>query len=235
MKTLSRPTNLSAQVYQAVADEIVSGRLEAGMHLRQEELAARLGVSRQPVQQAMVMLSLDGLVIKSDKRGLYVAPLDAELMQKHYDIRCALDGLAAKQAAQKLSFDSSLVSSVKKLGDDILAKGRTAISKGDIVAQITLDEAFHHLIYEASDNPLLATSARIHWQYLRRAMGEVLRYVEAPQNIWQQHESILSAIVAGDAATAEKLALDHANNASMRLFEAYKGTDLPNEQVVGKR
>ena len=77
MKTLSRPTNLSAQVYQAVADEIVSGRLEAGMHLRQEELAARLGVSRQPVQQAMVMLSLDGLVIKSDKRGLYVAPLDA--------------------------------------------------------------------------------------------------------------------------------------------------------------
>jgi len=235
MKTLSRPTNLSAQVYQAVADEIVSGRLEAGMHLRQEELAARLGVSRQPVQQAMVMLSLDGLVIKSDKRGLYVAPLDAELMQKHYDIRCALDGLAAKQAAQKLSFDSFLVSSVKKLGDEILAKGRTAISKGDIVAQITLDEAFHHLIYEAADNPLLATSARIHWQYLRRAMGEVLRYVEAPQNIWQQHASILSAIVAGDAATAEKLALDHANNASMRLFEAYNGTDLPNGQVVGKR
>ena len=114
MKTLSRPTNLSAQVYQAVADEIVSGRLEAGMHLRQEELAARLGVSRQPVQQAMVMLSLDGLVIKSDKRGLYVAPLDAELMQKHYDIRCALDGLAARQAAQKLSVDTFLVSSEQK-------------------------------------------------------------------------------------------------------------------------
>ena len=236
MKTLSRPTNLSAQVYQAVADEIVSGRLEAGMHLRQEELAARLGVSRQPVQQAMVMLSLDGLVIKSDKRGLYVAPLDAELMQKHYDIRCALDGLAARQAAQKLSFDTFLVSSVQKSWAMIFwQKAEQPFPKADIVAQITLDEAFHHLIYEAADNPLFATSARIHWQYLRRAMGEVLRHVESPQNIWQQHEAILAAVVAGNSATAEKLALDHANSASKRLFEAYKDTVVSNEKVVGKR
>lgn len=56
MKRLSRQANLSALVYQALADEIVSGRLRAGVHLRQEELAARLGVSRQPVQQAMVMV-----------------------------------------------------------------------------------------------------------------------------------------------------------------------------------
>jgi DNA-binding GntR family transcriptional regulator len=235
MKPLNRPASLSAQVYKAVADEIVSGSLEAGMHLRQEEVAARLGVSRQPVQQAMVMLSLDGLVTKRDKRGLYVAPFDPELMQKHYDIRSALDGLAARQAAQKLSVDTFLVSRTEKLGDDILAKGRAAISQSNIVAQITFDEAFHHLIYDVADNPLFATSARIHWQYLRRAMGEVLRHVESPQNIWQQHEAILAAVVAGNSATAEKLALDHANSASKRLFEAYKDIGLPNEKVVGKR
>jgi len=146
MKPLARPATLTAQVYQAVADEIVSGRLESGMHLRQEEVAARLGVSRQPVQQAMVMLSLDGLVTKSDKRGLYVAPLDPVLIQKHYDIRSALDGLAARQAAEKLRIDTFLVSRTEKLGEDILAKGRAAISQNNIVAQITLDEAFHHLI-----------------------------------------------------------------------------------------
>jgi DNA-binding GntR family transcriptional regulator len=235
MKPLARPATLTAQVYQAVADEIVSGRLESGMHLRQEEVAARLGVSRQPVQQALVMLSLDGLVTKSDKRGLYVAPLDPTLMQKHYDIRSALDGLAARQAAEKLSVDTFLVSRTEKLGEDILAKGRAAISQNNIVAQITLDEAFHHLIYDVADNPLFATSARIHWQYLRRAMGEVLRHVVSPQNIWQQHEAILAAVVAGNSTTAEKLALDHANSASQRLFEAYKDTVMPNEKVVGKR
>jgi DNA-binding FadR family transcriptional regulator len=66
-------------------------------------------------------------------------------------------------------------------------------------------------------------------------MGEVLRHVESPQNIWQQHEAILAAVVAGNSATAEKLALDHANSASKRLFEAYKDTVVSNEKVVGKR
>ena len=53
---------LGEQVYQAIVDEICDGTLEAGAHLVQEQLAARFGVSRQPVQQAMALLKADGLV-----------------------------------------------------------------------------------------------------------------------------------------------------------------------------
>lgn len=78
MKPITSTPSRAEQVYFAIRDSICDGALEAGTHLVQEDLAARLGVSRQPVQQAMALLKNDGLVLEQGARGLYVAPLDAE-------------------------------------------------------------------------------------------------------------------------------------------------------------
>jgi DNA-binding GntR family transcriptional regulator len=201
MKILKAQPSLSDQVYDAIVDEICDGTLPAGSHLVQEQLAKRLRVSRQPVQQAMALLKADGMVEEVGRRGLWVTPLDADLMRRHYDIRAALDGLAARMAATRVAAARS--------ASDILERGEQAVADGDVAGQVRHDMALHTLIYEMSGNPLLALTAEPHWRFLRRAMGEVLRRATLPREIWRQHAEIVDAIAGGDADRAETLMVDH--------------------------
>jgi DNA-binding GntR family transcriptional regulator len=212
----SSPT-LTDQVYNAIVDEICDGRLEAGTHLVQERLAARYGISRQPIQQAMARLKADGMVEELGRRGLFVAPLDTAHMRDHYGIRAALDGWAAKMAASRIAQDSRVSAQFEQDGQDLLEAGRTAVASGGIAGQVQLDYNFHALIYRASGNEMIATTCEPHWRFLRRAMGAVLRKVASPDEIWRQHRAIFEAILAGDVDAAERLAVEHDQNAGNRL------------------
>lgn len=96
MKPIALAPSLTEQAYQVVVDEICNGSLPSGSHLVQEQLAKRLGVSRQPIQQVMGLLKADGLVEDAPGRGMLVAPLNAEMITSRYQIRSAMDGLAAQ-------------------------------------------------------------------------------------------------------------------------------------------
>jgi DNA-binding GntR family transcriptional regulator len=209
MKLLKAQPSLSDQVYDAIVDEICDGTLPAGSHLVQEQLAKRLRVSRQPVQQAMALLKADGMVEEVGRRGLWVTPLDADLMRRHYDIRAALDGLAARMAATRVAAAQELGGRFARSAGDILERGEQAVADGDVAGQVRHDMALHTLIYEMSGNPLLALTAEPHWRFLRRAMGEVLRRATLPREIWRQHAEIVDAIAGGDADRAETLMVDH--------------------------
>ena len=108
MRPLKPQPSLTDQVYQRLVDEMCEGRLGPGEHLVQEQLAAQLGVSRQPVQQALALLRSEGLVLELGKRGLFVSPLEPEAVQHRYEIRASLDGLAARLAALRVRADRSL-------------------------------------------------------------------------------------------------------------------------------
>jgi DNA-binding GntR family transcriptional regulator len=217
MKPLTARPGLTEQVYQSLLDEICEGRLVAGTHLVQEDLAADLGVSRQPVQQALAMLKNDGLVHEQGKRGLSVAPLDAASMRHHYEIRAALDGLAARRAAERAALSRDVRTEIEREGAAILSEGRRAIARDSIADMIRADTAFHDFIYRASGNPLLAPTAALHWRQLRRVMGEVLRHAEPPEMIWRQHADILAAITRGEPERAEVAAIVHVRTAAERL------------------
>jgi DNA-binding GntR family transcriptional regulator len=208
---------LAEQVYRAILDEICDGSLPAGTHLVQEQLARRLGVSRQPVQQAMALLKADGVVRESGRRGMRVAALDVDEMRHRYDIRGALDELAARDAARRAGCDRRLAKSLDRRGREILEAGRAAMSAGSIAGQIDRDEAFHELLYKASGNPLLADTAEPHWRFLRRVMGAVLSHAEPAPEIWRQHAEILDAVVSGDAPAASRLAREHVHIATTTL------------------
>ena len=89
----THPT-LVEQVVNAIVSEIVDGELPANARLIQDELAKAYGVSRQPVQQALLLLRDRGLVREAPGRGLIVSPLDVGFVRNLYDIRAMLDGLA---------------------------------------------------------------------------------------------------------------------------------------------
>ncbi len=220
MKLVKPNPNLAEQVYDLIVDEICRGALPAGAHLVQEQLAERLGVSRQPVQQAMARLKADGVVEEIGRRGLSVAPLDPGLMLHHYDIRAALDGLAARLAAARLQGGAEPAAAFRRRADAILAAGARAVAAGDTAEQVRQDQALHGLVYEASANPLLSHAAEPHWRFLRRAMGEVLRRAKLPAEIWRQHAEIIEAVAAGRADLAERLMIEHDLDAAKTLHAA---------------
>lgn len=199
--------DLVDQVYRALLDAISSGSLAPGERITQEDLARRLAVSRQPVLQALRLLKKDGFVLDAPGRGVLVAPLDAEWMRKVYQVRGALDVLAARLAAgQRFRIDPKL-----------MERGRRAARGRNVEAMIDADMAFHEAIYEASGNPLIGQSAGQHWRHLRRAMGAVLQAEPQRESLWDEHQDIADAIAAGNEQRAAQLSEEHVAQASEAL------------------
>jgi DNA-binding GntR family transcriptional regulator len=207
LERIDAPPDLSERVYRQLLGAICEGRLPPGARLRQEELAASLDVSRQPVHHALRLLKKDGLAIDAGRRGLLVAPLEARHVEQLYQVRGVLDGLAAKQAAR----------AGRRVDSALIAAGRRAFAGRDVGAMIAADMRFHEAIYAASGNPLIAESAGRHWHHIARAMGAFLRRSGPRAPVWDEHEAILAAIDRGDAEGAEALARGHCEAAGSSL------------------
>lgn len=209
--------SLVEQAYDAIVGEIADGTLAPNTHLVQEVLAERYGVSRQPIQQALLLLRNDGIVQDAGRRGLIVAPLDMQMMRDRYQVRATLDALAARLAGRRCAASAEIAAHTRRQGERILEAGFQAVTAGAIKAMIAHDVAFHAFVYDTSGNPMIRPSAEIHWRFLRRVMGEVLRKSEPPISIWQQHREILDAIIAGAPEDAEARILSHIESAAGRL------------------
>ncbi|MBX9613556.1 MAG: GntR family transcriptional regulator [Burkholderiales bacterium] len=208
---LESAPDLVDQVYRTLLDAISDGSLAPGQRITQEDIAEQLAVSRQPVLQALRLLKKDGFVLDAPGRGVQVAPLDAAWIGKVYEVRGALDALAVRLAAKlRYRLDPRLIEQGRKVV-------RQAASKPNIRALIDADMAFHNAIYAASQNPLIAQSAQLHWQHLRRVMGAVLQSSLQRETVWDEHQAIADAIAAGDAARAVELIEHHSQQASTNL------------------
>lgn len=206
---LSATPDLVERVYRALLDAISDGSLAPGARITQEAIAAQLAVSRQPVLQALRQLRRDGFVHEARGRGVQVAPLDVQWMRRVYEVRGALDALAARlAAARRVVLDAGLVE-----------RGRKAARGRNIQAMIDADLAFHQAIYDASDNPLIGQAATEHWRHLRRVMGAVLQSSSQRTAVWDEHAAIAKAIAAGQAERAAALIETHSQQASRDLAD----------------
>lgn len=207
IRRIETAPDLTEQVRQRLLDAICAGELPPGARVTQEELAASLAVSRQPVLQALRLLKKDGFLTDAGRRGLMIAPLDARTIAQVYEVRGVLDGLAARQAAiGRVHIDRA-----------VLASGRAAAAGGLLGPMIDADMHFHRLLYGASGNPFIEQTADLHWHHIRRAMGAVLQSEGLRASVWDEHEAILDAIDAGEADRAERLARQHGEAAGHNL------------------
>jgi len=211
---LETAPDLVDQVYRALLDAISAGALAPGQRVTQEELAERLAVSRQPVMQALRLLKRDGFVQDAPlagnagrSRGLQVTPLDPAWIAQVYEVRGALDTLAARLAAERRAH----------IDPALIEQGRQAVDAGDIKAMIDADLAFHRALYQASANPLIEQSALLHWHHIRRAMGEALQHDGLRDPVWDEHAAIAQAVAQGDADRAEALMREHSHQARLYL------------------
>src|SRR6266568_5994061 len=130
LEGLAPRATLIERAYQAILDAICEGHLAPGERLNQDELAARLQISRQPVGQALMILKTQGFVRDNGRRGLIVAPLEREFFRSIYQLRGALDAMAAGLAAER--------GSPADMGEgrNLVAQGRKAVASGSMEALI---------------------------------------------------------------------------------------------------
>jgi DNA-binding GntR family transcriptional regulator len=222
MDRLALHLPLADRVYSAILDAICDGELAPGQRITQDELAARLDVSRQPVLQALRLLKTQGFVRDSQRRGVVVATLDPAFIAHLCELRSALDGMACHAAARRGQADAKL------WGPKLIAEGRAAVRSGSVPDMIAADMRFHLFLHELSGNPLIAETAALHWQHIRRVMGGSLRrrYLEW-RGIWDEHAAILDAVMRGDADAAERAARRHAEAAAVHLIHSIEAESVP--------
>lgn len=179
-----------------LADEIVSGALEPGTPLDEQELAARFGVSRTPVREAIRQLSASGLVSVRPHRGAVVAlPTPAQL-DDMFEAMAELEALCAGMAARNMTVAE------RRALEALHQELRILVRDGDPLRYHEKNEAFHSAIYAGSHNGYLAeitlmTRARV--APFRRAQ---FRATGRLGGSYQEHDLIVQAILRGDQAMA---------------------------------
>ncbi len=202
--------NLIDQVYARILEAITDRSLPPGHRIRQNELAEKLGVSRQPVSHALHLLHRQGLVAESGCSGFEVTQLDPERIRQLYEVRGAIDALAARHAARTrsrptLSGRAQLEAALQRGARD---RRRTSLSR-----LIALDVDFHSAIYRLAGNPAIEEMIAPQWPHMRRSMATVLAELDYRQSAWPEHEAIAAHDFSGQCARPRKAAaLAHAQS-----------------------
>lgn len=179
-----------------IADEIVSGVLEPGTPLDEQDLAARFGVSRTPVREAIRQLSASGLVSVRPHRGAVVALPTPRALNDMFEAMAELEALCAGLAARNMTVPERRA--LEGLHQDL----RVLVQKGDPARYHETNEAFHAAIYAGSHNGYLAEitlMTRTRVAPFRRAQ---FRASGRLGGSYQEHDLIVQAILRGDQSGA---------------------------------
>jgi DNA-binding GntR family transcriptional regulator len=183
---------------------ILAGELAPGERLVEDRLAELLGVSRNPVREAIRVLATEGLVEVTPRRGAAVSRLSEAEAEELFDVRMALEALAARLAARKAVAAGS--TSTARLRE-VLDAARTATADVRLDEVADLNTEFHAAVAEAAGNAYLSLVLE---PMLRRAqwLFQQTAQTRAPHS-WSEHVSLYEAIAAGDEAEAEARAMAH--------------------------
>jgi DNA-binding GntR family transcriptional regulator len=212
--------NLIDQVYARILEAIIDRSLPPGQRIRQNELAQKLGVSRQPVSHALHLLHRQGLVAESGRKGFEVTQLDPERIRQLYEVRGAIDALAARLAALRIKADSAGRAQL-----EAALRAGLAVRKAPLSQLIALDVDFHSAIYRLAGNPAIEEMIAPQWPHMRRSMATVLAELDYRESAWAEHEMIARHILSGNAKAAESAAQAHAQNAGRMTEERLRATD----------
>ncbi|MFI8186578.1 GntR family transcriptional regulator [Actinacidiphila glaucinigra] len=201
---VTRPAPLRQAVYEALIELIINGTLRPGQHLVEAELADHLGVSRQPVREALQRLQTDGWVDLRPAQGAFVHSPTQEEATQLLSVRAVLETHSAHGAA--LHATDVDVARLWELQD----AGITALAADDARGIVEANAALHGFITELSGNQVLAelilqVDRRVRWYYMPIARPR-------GRDAWNEHATIIEAIARGDAERSEELMRRHTRN-----------------------
>jgi DNA-binding GntR family transcriptional regulator len=201
IEPVQRPVPLRQSVFEIIVEHIVTGGLKPGQHLVETDLARQLGVSRQPVREALHRLEAGGWIDLRPGQGAFVhVPTDDEVDQL-LDARELLEGATARLAARRAT-----PAGVARLRA-IWADGAATVGSGDIERTVSANNSFHAGVAELAGNAVLTelseiVARRVRWYYRQVAPAR-------GQESWSEHAALVEAIEAGDEDKAAAIARSH--------------------------
>jgi DNA-binding GntR family transcriptional regulator len=211
----SKPGLIRAEVYEHLKLEIVQGRLPGGERLAEETIAASLGVSRTPVREAVQRLAQDGFVELIPNKSARVRSLSSTEIIQTYAVREALEGLAARLAAEHRDAND-----LERLSKTLTRLER--LPSNDYTAQTAVDLEFHAGIASASKNAVLQDTLRGLRDTIARAKIITRKTNQAAQTKLE-HQTILEHIQNSDADLAEASARAHVQRFQQIVLEEIGG------------
>ncbi|CAL9398749.1 MULTISPECIES: GntR family transcriptional regulator [Streptomyces] len=208
---LERPGPLRERVYEALLELITTRALRPGQHLVESELAGHLGVSRQPVREALQRLNTEGWVDLRPAQGAFVHEPTEEEADQLLTVRTLLEAEAARLAAAHA--DSAGVAALEEL----CAEGEQAVAAEDVDRAVALNAAFHSKVMELAGNTVLAGLAaqvdrRVRWYYTPVAR-------QRGGQSWVEHRELIAAIDARDEQRATRLMREHTEHTRRSYHE----------------
>jgi DNA-binding GntR family transcriptional regulator len=187
--------SLREQVVEQIRTAIIEGRLKPNDHIVEAALTQKMGVSRTPVREALILLEREGLVIASPNRGFFVRAFTPDDVRHIFTMRITLENFAAELVIDRL--DESDFRHLNHLID----QQRQEIDQDNFERARSTDMAFHRHLIAASNHPLLARSwgelvaqvaALLHVRYAAQVMDEY--------QVIEDHRRIVAAYRARDLA-----------------------------------
>lgn len=214
-------------VFETIREAIISGRLPPGERLMEMQLADDLGVSRTPVREAIRKLELEGFVVMIPRKGAYVSGLSFKEIADVYEIRGALEGLAAALAAERATEQE--IEDMERL----LVKIAACIEEGKMDRIIELDSDFHNSLYKASHNQRLVQMISLLLEQIQRYRVTTLSHPGRARAALEEHRSILEAIAKRNVKRAQELARDHVESAEKSFLDVIR--NFPGEKRGGRQ
>lgn len=207
---------MATSVYEGIRADILSGHFQPGAALGEIALATKYGTSRTPVREALQRLEHEQLVERTTK-GVHVKASTPEEILDIYDVRTTLEGAAARAAAERrteldLMRIRAAHESMKSLqGEDGRARAES-------------NRVFHEAVWSASHSPTLVDLLNRLHVHLIRYPTTTLSFGDRWQSALDEHEQLIAAITAKDAAEAARIAEHHMQGARDVRLQMYAAT-----------
>lgn len=190
-------------VYRSLKEQIISGELAPDVRLIELAIAAEFSVSRTPVREALKRLAVENLVLADRARGMVVHAPDAREIEDVFIVREALDGLAARLAAHRIT--PSELGRLRVVVDSM----EDAIATGRREQVVVANTHFHDVIYAAAGNEMLERLGRDLREFVRRFTTLPFASPDRVDHVLVEHRAIVAALEAHDPKAAELASRNH--------------------------
>ena len=198
-------------VFHTLRGAILKGELKPGERLMELQLAAKLGVSRTPIREAIRMLEQEGLAVTIPRRGAEVAKMTEKDMQDVLQVREALDELAAGIACECMTEEE--LESLKKAMEAF----EQATATKDIKQIADTDMVFHDIIYQATRNPRLVNILNNLREQMYRYRVEYLKDERNYPLLLEEHRAIVEAFTNKNKEKATECMRQHVINQAVAV------------------
>ena len=207
----SRP--LGEIVYVAMREAIIKNQFKSGERLMETELADEMMVSRTPVREAVRKLQSEGYVVMLPRKGTYVTSLTIQDVNDVFEIRGALESMAAVLASERASEEE--IADIKRFIDEEAVLWDST----DLARTIRSDIQFHSMVYRASKNTKIESLINDLREQTQRLRSSTLSRPGRLRFALAEHRQILAAIEARDAESAREASISHVERSRAVMLE----------------